>query len=315
MKLKTVSISQRKTLVDVRHFAGLAQPSRSFNAFIDSFPDILGGSDFKALVDAIVRSVKAKKTVGVGLGAHVIKCGLSPVVIDLMKRGVIKVIAMNGATAIHDYEISLIGRTSEDVAESIKTGQFGMVDETAQAFVRASRDAVLNDKGLGESLGHLILKDKNKYASHSILAMAAKLGIPVTVHVALGTDTIHMHPAISGADLGEASMNDFRIFCQVICGAKRSPEAHRGGLNRGVWLNIGSAVILPEVFLKAVSVARNQGYKLDSFTTANLDMIQHYRPRQNVTGRPLSKTSLGINLTGQHEILLPLLRMAVLGRI
>ena len=304
MKLKTVPISQRKTLVDVKNFAKLSQPSKSFDAFVNSLPDILGGSYFKALVDAIVRAVKVKKTVGVGLGAHVIKCGLSPVVIDLMKRGVIKAIAMNGATAIHDYEISLVGRTSEDVTDSIKTGRFGMVDETAQAFIRASKDAVLNDKGLGESLGHLILKDRNKYASLSILAQAAKLGIPVTVHVALGTDTIHMHPAISGADLGEASINDFRLFCQVIC-----------GLNRGVWLNIGSAVILPEVFLKAVSVARNQGYKLDSFTTANLDMIQHYRPRQNVTGRPLSKSSLGINLTGQHEILLPLLRMAVLGRI
>jgi len=291
-------------MVDVKHFARLVQPSKSFDAFVNSFPDILGGSDFKALIDAIVRAVKAKKMVGVGLGAHVIKCGLAPVIIDLMKRKVIKAIAMNGATAIHDYEISLIGRTSEDVAESIKTGKFGMVDETAQAFVRASNDAVLNDKGLGESLGNLILKDKNKYTSFSILAQAAKLGIPVTVHIALGTDTIHMHPAISGADLGESSINDFRLFTKVIC-----------GLNRGIWLNIGSAVILPEVFLKAVSVARNQGYKLDSFTTANLDMIQHYRPRQNVTGRPLTKTSLGINLTGQHEILLPLLRMAVLSRL
>lgn len=304
MKLKTVPISQRKTLVDISHFAKLAQPSKSFDTFVNSFPDILGGRDFKTLVDAIVRAVKVKKTVGVGLGAHVIKCGLSPVIIDLMKRKVINAIAMNGATAIHDYEISLVGRTSEDVAESIKTGKFGMVDETAQAFIRASKDAVINDKGLGSSLGHLILKDHNKYSSYSILATAAKLGIPVTVHIALGTDTIHMHPAISGAELGEASLNDFRLFCQVIC-----------GLNKGCWLNIGSAVILPEVFLKAVSVARNQGYKLDSFTTANLDMIQHYRPRQNVTGRPLSKTSLGINLTGQHEIMLPLLRMAVLSRL
>ncbi|MEW6027353.1 MAG: hypothetical protein AB1599_08685 [Planctomycetota bacterium] len=304
MRLKTVPISKRKTLVDVKDFAKLAQPSKSFNSFVNSFPDILGGSDFKTLVDAIVRAVKAKKTVGVGLGAHVIKCGLSPVIIDLMKRGVIKVLAMNGATAIHDYEISLIGRTSEDVAESIKTGRFGMVDETAQAFVRASRDAVVNDCGLGQSLGNLILKDRNKYASYSILAIAAKLGVPVTVHVALGTDTIHMHPAISGADLGEASINDFRLFCSIV-----------SGLNKGVWLNVGSAVILPEVFLKAVSVARNHGYKLDSFTTANMDMIQHYRPRQNVTGRPLGRASQGINLTGQHEILLPLLRMAVLGRI
>ena len=303
-KLRMIPISKRKTLVDIKHFAKLVQPSKSFDAFVNSFPDILGGRDFKALVEAIVRAVKAKKMVGVGLGAHVIKCGLSPVIIDLMKRGIIKAIAMNGATAIHDYEISLVGRTSEDVAESIKTGRFGMVDETAQAFIRASKNTVLNDNGLGSSLGHLILKDRNKYSSSSILAQASKLSIPVTVHVALGTDTIHMHPAISGAELGEASINDSRLFCQVIC-----------GLNKGVWLNIGSAVILPEVFLKAVSVARNQGYKLDSFTTANLDMIQHYRPRQNVTGRPLTKSSLGINLTGQHELLLPLLRMAVLSRL
>lgn len=304
MKLKTLPITQRQTLVDINHFAKLARPSKAFGSFVNSFPDILGGSDFKALVDAIVRAVRHKKMVGLGLGAHVIKCGLAPIIIDLIHRGVIKAIAMNGATAIHDYEISLIGRTSEDVAESIKTGRFGMVDETARAFIRASRDAVLNDKGLGASLGNLILKDRNKYASYSVLARAAKSGIPITVHIASGTDTIHMHPAISGADLGQSSLADFRLFTKVVC-----------GLNRGVWLNIGSAVILPEVFMKAVAVARNQGYKLDSFTTANLDMIQHYRPRQNVTGRPLTKSSLGINLTGQHEILLPLLRMAVLSRL
>src|SRR3989339_1147092 len=198
-KLRMIPISKRKTLVDIKHFAKLVQPSKSFDAFVNSFPDILGGRDFKALVEAIVKAVKVKKTVGVGLGAHVIKCGLSPVVIDLMKRGVIKVIAMNGATAIHDYEISLIGRTSEDVAEGIKTGKFGMVDETAQAFNRASQDAVINDSGLGNSLGHLIIKDHNKYASSSILATAFKLGIPVTVHIAIGTDTIYMHPGISGA--------------------------------------------------------------------------------------------------------------------
>ncbi|MFH1231716.1 MAG: hypothetical protein V1709_09500 [Planctomycetota bacterium] len=299
--LRTISINQRKNLVNIKDFARLPPPSRSFNTFIDSLPDILVGRDFKNLVDAIVKSVRNKRLVGVGLGAHVVKCGLSPVIIDLMKRGVIKAIAMHGATAIHDYEISLIGRTSEDVAANIKTGNFGMSIETAEAFARASRNAVNANIGLGQSLGKLIIKERNKFASASILANAYKLGIPATVHIAIGTDTIHMHPNISGADLGESSLTDFRIFANTIC-----------GLNNGVWLNIGSAVIMPEVFLKAVSIARNQGHKLNSFTAANLDMIQHYRPRQNVTGRP---APIGINITGHHEIMLPLLRMAVLSRL
>lgn len=299
--IRTIPISQRKTLVNIKDFARLPPPSRSFNTFIDSLPDILVGRDFKNLVDAIVKSVRGKRLVGAGLGAHVVKCGLSPIIIDLMKRGVIKAVAMHGATAIHDYEISLIGRTSENVSESIKTGAFGMVSETSGAFVRACRNAVSTNTGLGQSLGKLIIKERNKFASASILANASKLGIPATVHVAIGTDTVHMHPSISGADLGESSLTDFRIFANTIC-----------GLNKGVWLNIGSAVIMPEVFLKAVSIARNLGHKLNSFTAANLDMIQHYRPRQNVTGRP---APIGINITGHHEIMLPLLRMAVLSRL
>jgi hypothetical protein len=301
--IKTYSVKQRKTLVDIKQFANLSRPSRAFNRFIESFPDILGGRDFKRLVDAIVKAVQQKKLVGVGLGAHTVKCGLSPVIIDLMKRGIIKAVAMNGATAIHDYEISLTGRTSEDVSESIRTGKFGMVSETAHAFIRAAKNAVRENIGLGESLGQLIVEERNKYIAFSVLANAYKLGIPATIHITLGTDTIHMHPEISGADLGESSLQDFRIFTRVIC-----------GLNKGVWLNVGSAVILPEVFLKAVSIARNQGYKLDRFVAANLDMIQHYRPRQNVTGRPLLKSSVGVNITGQHEIILPLLRMAILSK-
>jgi len=299
--LKTHSLTNRKSLVNIKDFAKLPPPSGSFNTFIDSLPDILVGSDFKRLVDAIVKSVRNKRLFGASLGAHVIKCGLSLVIIDLMKRGVIRAIAMHGATAIHDYEISLIGRTSEDVSETIKTGKFGMVSETAEAFVKASRNAVTTNTGLGQSLGKLIIKERNRFASASILANAYRLGIPATVHVAIGTDTVHMHPSISGADLGESSLTDFRIFAHTIC-----------GLNKGVWLNIGSAVIMPEVFLKAVSIARNLGHKLDSFTAANLDMIQHYRPRQNVTGRP---APIGINITGHHEIMLPLLRMAVLSRL
>ncbi|MDI6733471.1 MAG: hypothetical protein QME51_07460 [Planctomycetota bacterium] len=308
--LKTRSLTNRKSLVNIKDFATLPPPSASFNRFIDSLPEVLAGKDFKRVVRAILRAVRQSRLVGVGLGAHVVKCGLSPVIIDLIKQGVIKAIAMNGATAIHDYEISLVGKTSEDVAENIKTGRFGMVRETADAFIRASQQAVEENIGLGSALGRLILKDRplravgshrNKFASFSILASAYQHKIPVTVHIALGTDTVHMYPEISGAELGESSMTDFRLFTSVIC-----------GLRKGVWLNIGSAVILPEVFLKAVSVARNLGHKLDSFLAVNLDMFQHYRPRQNVTGRPAPE---GINLTGHHEIMLPLLRLSVLSKL
>lgn len=299
-KLKTYSISKRKSLVNIKAFAKLAKPNESFNKFLNSLPDILKGTDFKILVDAIVVAKRKRKFIGIGIGAHVIKCGLSPILIDLMEKGFINAIAMNGATAIHDYEISLTGSTSEDVGESIKTGRFGMTEEAANAFIKASEYAVHANQGLGTSLGRLIIKERNKYAKMSVLANAYRLNIPVTVHVAIGTDTIHMHQGISGAHLGEASMTDFRIFTECI-----------GKLNHGVWLNIGSAVILPEVFLKAVSMARNLGYKLDSFTSANLDMIQHYRPTQNVTGRTSPN---GINITGHHEIMLPLLRMAILSK-
>lgn len=300
-RLKTYSIAKRHHLVNVKSFARLSEPNAAFNKFIESLPDILKGADLKRLVTAIVQAKRNRKLIGVGIGAHVVKCGLSPIIIDLMKRGIINMVAMNGATAIHDYEISLIGATSEDVQESIKSGRFGMIDETANAFIKASKCAVSEDIGLGAALGRLISKERLKYANESILANAHRLNIPVTIHIAIGTDTIHMHEGISGADLGQASMTDFRLFTKGIC-----------RLNGGVWLNIGSAVILPEVFLKAISMARNLGHKLDSFTSANLDMLQHYRPTQNVTGRP---SPVGINITGHHEIMLPLLRMAVLSRL
>lgn len=298
-KLRTYSIRRRKNLVHIRQFCRLTPPPRNFLA---GLPDILAGRDFKHLVEAIARAHQGKHLIGVALGAHVIKCGLSPVIIDLMKRGIINAIAMNGATAIHDYEISLIGATSEDVRENIRDGKFGMAWETAEFFSRAARRvAIYQADGLGEACGKLIQQDRNRYRDYSILAHANRLNIPVTIHVAFGTDTIHLHPSISGADLGQATLRDFEILCSIIA-----------DLNKGVWLNIGSAVILPEVFLKAVSVARNLGYRLDNFTTANLDMIQHYRPVMNVTNRP---TNQGINLTGHHEIMLPLLRWAVLSEL
>ncbi|MBI4834469.1 MAG: hypothetical protein HY811_06600 [Planctomycetes bacterium] len=300
-RLKTYSIRSRKNLVNVKQFCRLTTPPKGFKSFIDGLPDILAGSFFRQLVDEITRAYKGKYLIGAGVGTHVIKCGLSPVIIDLMKKGIIKAVAMNGAGAIHDYEISLIGATSEDVGENIKSGKFGMAKETAAFFVKAGQVSIEKQQGLGKTCGQLISKEKNRYTRYSIMAEAFKLNIPLTIHVALGTDTIHMHPLVSGANLGAASLSDFKTLASLVA-----------GMNNGVWLNIGSAVILPEVFLKAVSVARNLGYKLDKITTANLDMIQHYRPVMNVTGRTVSH---GINLTGHHEIMLPLLRWSILSKL
>ncbi|MEK7448914.1 MAG: hypothetical protein AAB019_05450 [Planctomycetota bacterium] len=303
-KLKTYSIKNRRNLVQVKQFARIVPPGRDFNKFLESLPDLLAGRLWNRLIEAIVKARRNNRLVGVSLGAHVIKCGLSPVIIDLMKRGLINAVALHGAGAIHDYEISLIGATSEDVQANIKTGRFGMARETAEVFNRAARVACGYGKGLGQALGELILADKNKYAGYSILAAGRKLNLPITVHVAFGTDTVHMHPGLSGAALGEATLADFHKLISVVC-----------HLNKGVWLNIGSAVILPEVFLKAVSVARNLGYRLNDFTTANLDMIQHYRPKMNVTGRPTPPGGEGISITGHHEIMLPLLRWSILAKL
>lgn len=235
------------------------------------------------------------------LGAHVIKCGLSPLIIDLMNRRIITALAMNGAAAIHDYEVSLIGATSEDVAVSLKDGSFGMAKETAEAFQAASAQGIKDGKGLGHALGNKMIEEANAYNDLSLLAWGARLNIPTTVHVAMGTDTIHMHPNVSGRDLGESSHMDFRILANVI-----------SRLEEGVWLNVGSAVIMPEVFLKAICIARNLGYKVENFVTVNMDMIQHYRPQTNVLRRP---TQHGYAITGHHEIMLPLLRMGILTKL
>ena len=293
-KIKTYSIIKRKNLVNIGQF-GKAIEYRDFNKFIDSLPKILAANDLRNLIENIVRAHNKKRQVVLAIGAHVIKCGLSPIVIDLMKRGIVTAVAMNGSGAIHDYEISLIGETSEDVSHSLKDGTFGMARETAEAIQAA---ASAHECGLGMAIGNKIIKDRNKYKQHSILAAGASLNIPVTVHVAIGTDTIHMHPGVSGGDLGESSHVDFKILCTVV-----------SELEGGVWLNVGSAVIMPEVFLKAITVARNLGRKVKNFTTANMDMIQHYRPQTNVVKRP---TKHGYSITGHHEIMLPLLRLGIL---
>ncbi|MHC4268158.1 MAG: GSU2086 family protein [Planctomycetota bacterium] len=296
-RIKTYPIKQRKNLVSIDRF-GKAIECKDFNKFIDSLPNFLAANDLRNLIDSIVNSYKKERQVVLALGAHVIKCGLSPIVIDMMKRGIVTAVAMNGSGAIHDYEISLIGETSEDVSHSLKDGSFGMARETADAIQSA---ASMSGSGLGRALGNKILEDKNKYKQHSILAAGARLNIPVTVHVAIGTDTIHMHPNVSGSDIGESSHIDFKILCSVV-----------SRLEGGVWLNIGSAVIMPEVFLKAITVARNLGKNIKNFTTANMDMIQHYRPQTNIVSRP---TKRGYSITGHHEIMLPLLRLGVLSKL
>ncbi len=297
--IKTSSIKRRKNLVSVRQFAKVIE-YREFNKFIDSLPEILAGNNLRNVIEAVVKAANKKRPVVMAIGAHVIKCGLSPIIIDLMKRGIVTAVAMNGSVAIHDYEISLIGETSEDVSHSIEDGSFGMARETAEAFQTAASQGFA-EEGLGRALGRQIVRDKNKYKQYSILAAGAKLNIPTTVHVAMGTDTIHMHPGISGGDLGESSHVDFKILCSVV-----------KDLGGGVWMNVGSAVIMPEVFLKALSVARNLGRKVKDFTTVNMDMIQHYRPQTNVVKRPTTK---GYSITGHHEIMLPLLRLGILSKL
>lgn len=295
--LKTYSIARRRNLVTLRDFGTLAD-GRQAADFINSLPSIYAGRDLRALINDIVRAAKKKKTVACAMGGHVIKVGCGPVLADLVDRGVVGAIAMNGAAAIHDYELSLIGETSEDVAETLQNGSFGMAKETAEAFAQAALVGA-SGSGLGRSIAEMALR--NKYRKFSLLAACARRGIPVTVHLSVGADITHMHPQASGRDLGESTLTDFRILSSVVA-----------GLEGGVWMNLGSAVMMPEVFLKAVSVARNLGHKLSNFTTVNLDMIQHYRPKANVLARPKGKA---IAITGHHEILLPLVRAGVVAAL
>ncbi len=299
--IKTYSIKERENLSHVNLFAKPVVPSDGISAFFDSLPEILASAQLRKVIDALVQAYHHERPVIMAIGAHVVKCGLSPLIIDLMKRRIITAIAMNGATAIHDYEISLIGATSEDVAAGLKDGSFGMVKETASAFQVASSRGIKECIGLGRAMGNKIIEENSTYQDLSILAWSARLNIPATVHVALGTDTIHMHPNISGHDLGEASHIDFKILSSVV-----------SELEGGVWLNIGSAVIMPEVFLKAICLIRNLGHKVENFLTVNMDMIQHYRPQTNVLKRPTQK---GYAITGHHEIMIPLLRMGILSKL
>jgi hypothetical protein len=253
-------------------------------------------------VDAVVQARNRNGGIVWGLGAHVIKTGVSPVLIDLMQRGFVSAVAMNGAGIIHDFEIALSGATSEDVGESLGPGRFGMAEETALMLNEAIRDGAGRGQGLGQAVAACLAARNPPHADSSIAVAGHRLGIPITVHVAVGTDIIHMHPAASGAAIGETSLRDFRYFTSSVA-----------RLEHGVYLNCGSAVVLPEVFLKAVALARNRGIPLDALTTVNIDFLRMYRPETNVVARPVAGTSgSGISLVGHHEILIPLLAAAII---
>lgn len=302
-KIKTYSLRQRYSKVKVLDFAKVGKKGERFKEFYASLPNILAAKDFKQIVDAIVSACKRKKPVILMLGAHPIKCGLSPLIIQLINKGIIKHVAMNGAGIIHDFELSLQGKTSEDVGASLKSGKFGMAKETAEFLNSAINDFA--DLGIGEAVAKAIAAAKLRYKNLSILYACEKKGIPVTVHIAIGTDIIHQHPSCDGASLGEAALIDFHKFTETV--------AKLG--NGGVVLNVGSAVIMPEVFLKALNIARNLRHKVNNFTTANFDMLHHYRPQQNVVSRPTQNSGRGFYIIGHHEIMLPLLAQAVIEKI
>lgn len=300
--LNTVSIAERGGKVQARHFAKPYVKGGGIKNWLDSLPHLLGAESFQGVVKAMIHARKSRKAIVWGLGGHVIKCGLAPVLIDLMKDGYATGFAVNGAAAIHDFEIAIAGQTSEDVEAVLPDGRFGTAEETGREMNRAIAEN--ETMGFGEALGlRLQTIADPRYAPCSLLDAAYQAHVPVTVHVAIGTDTPHTHPAASGSALGRASHHDFRLLCSLV------KDMHDGG----VYLNVGSAVVLPEVFLKAISVVRNLGNLLGDFTTANFDFIQHYRPRTNVVERPHAGSSgRGYAITGHHEIMIPLLAAALI---
>jgi len=308
--VQTYPLASRKSKVSVRQFAKLPGKRASLVKFLDALPEILAAEELRDLLSAIHRAKKQQRAILWGIGGHVIKVGLGPLLIDLMEKGFVSGVSMNGAALIHDFEIALVGNTSEDVQAGIAAGRFGMAEETGKTINEIAKLAHRLRMGYGQAAGQYLTSGilSPKCASASVLMEAYRLRIPVTVHLAIGTDIPHMHPAADGAALGAASFNDFRLFCALV------EQLDRGG----VYLNWGSAVLLPEVFLKAVSVVRNLGVALDPITTANFDFIQHYRPLQNVVKRPIAapqgnggQESRGFAITGHHELLFPLVAAAL----
>jgi hypothetical protein len=298
--LTTYSLKDRPSKVSHQHFARPWTRGGSFQEFIERLPHLLAGQTLRAVAAAWVQAHRAGRPVLLGMGAHALKVGLSPILIDLMERGLITGLAANGAVIIHDAEIAMVGRTSEDVDQVLGSGQFGMARETALFLNEAATWGAKEGLGLGEAVGRRLIAADFPYKHLSLLATAARLNLPATVHVAVGTDIIHLHPSCNPAALGETTHRDFRLFAAQV-----------SRLAGGMYMNLGSAVILPEVFLKALTLARNLGHGVEPLTTVNLDFIQHYRPLTNVVRRPTAGAGQGYTLTGHHEITLPLLAALV----
>ncbi len=299
--LRTYDLASRPSKVSVADLGRVAVPATPLGDFLDTLPRQLAANGLRNVRDHVVRVHRAGKPVAVALGGHVIKTGCAPYLIDLIRRGVVTSVAMNGSAAIHDFELAFCGKTSEDVGAQLHAGNFGMARETAEAFAVAAREGAQHGTGLGHALGAYLDRLNCPHPDASLVLAAFRAGIPCTVHVALGTDIVHMHPQVSGAALGEASMLDFRIFCSVV-----------SKLGGGVYLNLGSAVVMPEVFLKAVAVVRNFGHDLDGLVTVNFDKESKYRTGMNVLRRPGSE---GIEIIGHHELLIPLWHSAVAAKL
>lgn len=304
--LRTIPLEQRGGKVKTADFASVYRKGSGIVGWLESLPRILAGNSLRAAVDAVLNARRRGRALIWGLGGHVIKCGLAPVLVELMQRGFVTAFAVNGSTAIHDFEIALAGHTSEDVEAVLPDGRFGSAEETGLGMNQAIANGDREGLGIGEAIGRWLESTAApEHASSSLLVQAYRHRTPVTVHVAVGTDTPHIHPAADGAAIGSASLRDFRLLCAYVA------DLDQGG----VYLNLGSAVILPEVFLKAVSAVRNLGHPLGNFTTVNFDFLQHYRPQVNVVERPHAQSKgAGYAITGHHEILIPLLAAALIER-
>ncbi|MFH1350884.1 MAG: hypothetical protein ABII26_08085 [Pseudomonadota bacterium] len=299
--VKSYSLKDRPSKVKIDHLGEAWRPGGRLKLWINSLPKILAGNDFRNVVNHIIRANQSGKPVILAMGAHPIKVGLNPVILDLLDRGIISGLAMNGAGIIHDAELAIAGHTSEDVEGQIGDGRFGMAEETGRFLNEAITEGAKRGEGLGRAVGAMLVRNKFPYNQYSLLASSFELQIPLTVHVAIGTDIIHFHPSVDGSAIGKTSHIDFRIFSNLV-----------SKLEGGVFINLGSAVILPEVFLKALSLVRNLGYHVKNFTTLNMDFIQHYRPMANVVHRPTLQGGQGFSLVGHHEIMFPLLAAAVI---
>ncbi|HET9532317.1 MAG TPA: hypothetical protein VFQ92_18305 [Blastocatellia bacterium] len=299
--ISTYPLESRPSKVTADDLARPLSADSTIREFLDSLPNILAARDLGELSRLIRRAKESNRAIIAGLGGHVIKTGLGPVLIDLMRQGFVTAFVLNGSALIHDFEIALAGATSEDVDSSLGRGGFGMAEETGRLINDAIKAGAADRLGMGESLGRFLHSRQPPFASSSLLWSAYDAGVAVTVHVAIGTDIVHIHPSADGAATGQTTHQDFRLLCSIV-------RELDGG---GVYLNLGSAVVLPEVFLKCVTVVRNLGYGLEDFTTANFDFIQHYRPLTNVVRRPVAGSGRGFSFTGHHELLIPLLAASI----